>query len=105
MEAFNTFCDEIFSQGLTPSLSVIAAREGKVIFKTPAFKVNSIDTTGAGDVFHGAYIYGLIKGKDIRRTVEFASAFAALKCLRPGGREGIPTLEETLKLINSGEER
>ena len=74
-------------------------------FNTPAFKVAAIDTTGAGDVFHGGYIYGLLSGFDMRRTVEFASAFAALKCLKPGGRDGIPTLDETLKLIKNGQRR
>jgi ribokinase len=75
--------------------------EGKV-FRTPAHRVGAVDTTGAGDVFHGGYIYGLLKGWDIKRTVEFASAFAALKCRRPGGRTGIPTLTETLKFMKKG---
>lgn len=70
-------------------------------FQTLAFEVQAVDTTGAGDVFHGGYIYGLIKGWDIEETVRFASAFAALKCTRPGGRTGIPTLAETLKFINN----
>ncbi len=64
-----------------------------------AFKVKAVDTTGAGDVFHGGYIYGLLQGWGIEKTVEFASAFAALKCRKPGGRTGIPTLSETLRLI------
>ncbi|MBI5455317.1 MAG: hypothetical protein HY956_11860, partial [Deltaproteobacteria bacterium] len=64
-----------------------------------AFKVKAVDTTGAGDVFHGGYIYGLLQGWGIEKTVEFASAFAALKCLKPGGRTGIPALSETLRLI------
>jgi ribokinase len=72
--------------------------DGKV-FRTPAPRVGAVDTTGAGDVFHGGYIYGLLKGWDIKRTVEFASAFAALKCRRPGGRTGIPTLSETLRFM------
>lgn len=73
-----------------------------VEFPTPAFRVRAVDTTGAGDVFHGGYIYGLLKGWDIRRTLTFASAFAALKCLAPGGRGGIPTLSRTLRFIRSG---
>ncbi|MDO8426689.1 MAG: PfkB family carbohydrate kinase, partial [Deltaproteobacteria bacterium] len=63
------------------------------------FKVDAIDTTGAGDVFHGGYIWGLLNGWDIEKTVEFASAFAALKCLGIGGRAGIPALSETLRFI------
>ncbi len=73
-----------------------------VSFKVPAFKVRAVDTTGAGDVFHGGYVYGLLKGWGIKKTVTFASAFAALKCRVPGGRSGIPTLSRTLKFMNSG---
>jgi ribokinase len=68
-------------------------------FRQGAFRVRAVDTTGAGDVFHGGYIYGLLCGWDIKKTVRFASAFAALKCLKPGGRAGIPTLKETLRFI------
>jgi ribokinase len=71
------------------------------IFRQKAFKVRAVDTTGAGDVFHAGYIFGVISGWDIKKTVEFASAFAALKCTRPGGRTGIATLNETLKLIEN----
>lgn len=78
---------------------------GGRVFYTPAFKVRAVDTTGAGDVFHGGYIYGLLSGWSIERTVTFASAFAALKCRHPGGRTGIPTLEETLRFMNSSQRR
>jgi len=63
-------------------------------FHTPAFDVQVVDTTGAGDVFHGAYIFGLLQEWDLRRTASFASAAAALNCTRFGGRAGAPTLEE-----------
>jgi ribokinase len=72
---------------------------GSEIFRTPAFGIKVVDTTGAGDVFHGGYIYGLLRGWDIRGVVRFASAFAALKCRRPGGRAGIPSLEEVETLL------
>jgi ribokinase len=67
---------------------------GDEFFYTPAFKVDAIDTTGAGDVFHGGYIYGLLQKWDIRDVVLFASAFAALKCRKLSGRAGIPSLKE-----------
>ncbi|MEW6600805.1 MAG: PfkB family carbohydrate kinase [Nitrospirota bacterium] len=74
---------------------------GNEIFRTPAFNVDVVDTTGAGDVFHGGYIFGLLKKWDIKEVLRFASAFAALKCRRPGGRAGIPTLRETEDFMSS----
>lgn len=68
-------------------------------FHTPAFEVDVIDTTGAGDVFHGAYIVGLLRGWSLRQTAVFASAVAAVKCTRLGGRAGIPTFDETLAFL------
>jgi sugar/nucleoside kinase (ribokinase family) len=57
----------------------------------PAFRVRAVDTTGCGDVFHGAYAAGLVWGWPLRERVRFASATAALKATRPGGQAGIPT--------------
>lgn len=74
---------------------------GNEIFRTPAFSIEVMDTTGAGDVFHGGYIFGLLKKWDIKEAVRFASAFAALKCRQPGGRAGIPTLRETEDFLSS----
>lgn len=61
-------------------------------FTTPAFSVPVVDTTGAGDVFHGAYLYGLLQDWDLESIASFASATAALKCTQLGGRAGIPRL-------------
>ena len=69
------------------------------IFRTPAFSVDVVDTTGAGDVFHGGYIYGLLQKWDIRKVARFASAFAALKCRKLGGRAGMPGLKEVEALM------
>lgn len=68
-------------------------------FQQPAFQVDAVDTTGAGDVFHGGYLYGLLQGWDLRRTVVFASALAAMKCTKIGGRTGIPGLGEVLGFL------
>ncbi|MCK4535952.1 MAG: sugar kinase, partial [Desulfuromonadales bacterium] len=68
---------------------------GGSCFNMPAFPVDAIDTTGCGDVFHGAYIYGLLKNWPIPETVRFAAACAALKTRALGGRTAIPTLVET----------
>jgi len=78
-----------------------SAGEGPV--HQPAFSVEVVDTTGAGDTFHGAIAYGLARGWEVPRTVEFASAVAALKCRALGGRSGIPGLEEALAFLRSQE--
>jgi ribokinase len=75
--------------------------EGDRIFYTPAFNVRVVDTTGAGDVFHGGYIYGLLHRWQLKDVVRFASACAALKCRKLGGRQGIPTLEEVQALLKN----
>ncbi len=60
-------------------------------FHTPSYTVPVVDTTGAGDVFHGAYIVGLLHGWDLRTVARFATAVSALKCTGLGGRGPIPT--------------
>ena len=72
-------------------------------FHTPAFKVDVVDTTGAGDVFHGAYLVGLVKGWDLRRTAIFASAVSAIHCTVLGNRKGIPGMEEVETFIRERE--
>jgi ribokinase len=79
--------------------SVTTTSQGEY-FETPAFKVETADTTGAGDVFHGGYIYGILRGWDLAETLTFASALAAIKCTRVGGRAGIPSLDEVMKFLN-----
>ena len=73
---------------------------GKV-FTQSAFPVDVVDTTGAGDVYHGAYIYGLLKGWNMKACMRFASATSALKCRAIGAREGIPTLDEVLTFLET----
>jgi len=64
------------------------------LVEQPAFKVDAVDTTGAGDVFHGAYVYGRLQDWPMAETLRFASAVAALKTRKIGGRAAIPTLGE-----------
>ncbi len=74
---------------------------GDKIIRQPAFPVEVVDTTGAGDVFHGAYIYGILNGWSIEKILRTASAAAGLSCTRLGGRAGIPTrrdLEEFMEI-------
>jgi sugar/nucleoside kinase (ribokinase family) len=67
----------------------------------PAFPVNVVDTTGCGDVFHGAYASGLAMGLALQERVRFASAAAALKATRPGGQAGCPTLAEVEEFLKA----
>jgi len=67
----------------------------------PAFHTNVVDTTGAGDVFHGAYALALAERMDVPAAMRFASAVAALKCTRHGGRAGIPTRDEVNQFLAS----
>jgi sulfofructose kinase len=63
-------------------------------FHQPAFLLdNTIDTTGCGDCFHGAFLYGLLHKMGLHETARLASAVAALNSLKPGGRQGLPTLD------------
>jgi sulfofructose kinase len=61
----------------------------------PAFAVETVDTTGCGDVFHGAYAAALARGLDISARLRFAAAAAALKATKAGGQAGIPTRAAT----------
>ncbi len=67
--------------------------DGKGVVTCPAFDVDVVDTTGAGDVFHGAFVYKYLDCGDLLETMRFASAVSAIKCTEFGGRTGIPTLE------------
>jgi sulfofructose kinase len=60
----------------------------------PAFQVDVVDTTGAGDAFHGAFALGVAEGLPIEATARQAAAVAALKCTRLGSRAGLPTRSE-----------
>lgn len=68
-------------------------------FHTPSFDVAVVDTTGAGDVFHGAYIVGMLRGWDVRRIVQFATAVSALKCTALGGRRPIPCFDQVVGFL------
>ncbi|MGA2064477.1 MAG: PfkB family carbohydrate kinase [Thermoguttaceae bacterium] len=67
----------------------------------PAFAVEAADTTGCGDVFHGAYAAALVDGLDVPAAVRFASAAAALKATRRGARAGMPSRAEVEGLLKT----
>ena len=72
-------------------------------FYSPGFVVETVDTTGAGDVFHGAFIYGLLAGWDMVRMLDFANAMAGINCSALGARGRIGTRAEAEKLMETGE--
>ena len=67
----------------------------------PGFQVPVVDSTGAGDAFHGAFIYGLLQGWTIERIATFANAVAAMNCTALGGRAGLPRLPEVETFLRS----
>ncbi len=74
---------------------------GRFIY-SPGFVVETVDTTGAGDVFHGAFIHGLLAGWELERTLDFSNALAGLNCTALGARGGIKSQAEAEKLMAAG---
>ncbi len=65
----------------------------------PAFKVTTVDSTGAGDVYHGALLYGFMQGFSVEHMARFAAAAAARKCGQVGGKAGIPDLRQIRQFL------
>jgi sulfofructose kinase len=88
------------ARGATTWLAVTLGKEGVLfvedgtIAHIPAFVVETVDTLGAGDVWHGAFALALAEGRGARPAIRFASAAAAIKCTRFGGRAGAPRRAE-----------
>jgi sulfofructose kinase len=70
--------------------------------ETPAFPVHTVDTLGAGDVFHGAFVLAVTEKQELRQALRFASAAAALKCTRFGGAFAAPQRAEVEQLLSRG---
>ena len=81
------------------------ARVNGQVHYSPAFVVNCVDTTGAGDVFHGAFCYAVLEGMDVPDALEFSNAMAALNCRALGARGGIATAAEARALMARAERR
>jgi sugar/nucleoside kinase (ribokinase family) len=82
----------------------LARTEGRFHY-SPAFVVNCVDTTGAGDIFHGAFCYAVLKGMTMSETLDFCNAMAALNCMALGARGGIATQEQAVALAGRAERR
>jgi len=77
------------------------ALDGDNLVHVPAFAVNAVDTTGAGDVFRGGFIYAYLNGWPLEETLRFANAAAAVSCTRLGAMASVPSLEETQRLMTT----
>ena len=76
-----------------------SALEGDRFYHEPAFMVHAVDTTGAGDVFRGGFIYALVNGQPMGQALRTANAAAAVSCTRLGALNGVPTLAEVRELM------
>lgn len=90
-----------------PVVGITRGSEGAVfsyrgrLMKSPAFAVPVADTTGAGDVFHGGFIYGVLQEWPLEDVIRFAHAVAAMKCMHIGARRGIPTIAEVREFLRT----
>jgi sugar/nucleoside kinase (ribokinase family) len=82
----------------------LALEQGEFVY-SPGFVVDCVDTTGAGDVFHGAFCYAVLQRMSMREALDFSNAMAALNCRAFGARGGITGLAEIQSLLARGERR
>jgi sulfofructose kinase len=89
----------------SPFVAATTGRDGALAYfreqyiHSPAFEIECRDTTGAGDAFHGGFIYGLLAGFGVEETLRFSNAVAALNCRSVGARTALPTLAEVHTLL------
>jgi sugar/nucleoside kinase (ribokinase family) len=82
----------------------LALEAGRFCY-SPAYVVNCVDTTGAGDVFHGAFCYAVLQSMPMREALDFSNAMAALNCMALGARGGIRGVDEVRSLMARAERR
>lgn len=88
---------------------VTLGKEGALVlyqgefYHSPAYEVNCRDTTGAGDVFHAAFVRALFEDWELMRCLDFSNAVAALKCGDLGGRAALPCFSEAIAFMEKGE--
>ena len=100
-------CRDIAGRGPKMVAVTLGARGCACLFDgkyetIPAFKVDVVDATGAGDTFHGAFIYGMLEGWGTVESARFASAVSAIKCTAIGGRAGLPKLDTVKRFMETG---
>jgi sulfofructose kinase len=98
LKAFERLRNE-FSGFLAMTLGAAGAMAwvGNQCVLFPAIEVEAVDSTGAGDIFHGGFIYGLLQNWPLQRIMNFANAAAGLSCGYLGARTGIRPLSEILE--------
>ena len=72
---------------------------GQCLFQPAFVSVDTVDTTGAGDAYHGAFLCGILNNYNLGRCAEFASAVAAINTQRLGGRSALPSFSETVNFL------
>jgi sulfofructose kinase len=77
----------------------VLAWDGERLLHRAAYRVPAVDTTGAGDIFHAGFIYGLLRGWELERQLDFACAAAALNCTCQGARGGIRGVEDVERVM------
>lgn len=82
----------------------LALTGGRFIY-SPGYVVDCLDTTGAGDIFHGAFCYAVLEGLPIAEALDFSNALAALNCTALGARGGLKGREEARELMKRGDRR
>jgi sulfofructose kinase len=89
--------------GATLGSDGVLAWDGQHFHYCPAFRVATVDTTGAGDIFHGAFAYALLQGQPLDRLLEFSCAAAALNCMAEGARGGIQPVAAIEEFVRTGD--
>ncbi|MCK4547502.1 MAG: ribokinase [Candidatus Eisenbacteria sp.] len=93
LEAIRAYGPKVAVTTMGPEGALALTDDG--FLHSPGFKVDVVDTTGAGDVFHGAFACAVLEGWELEGILRFSNAVAAMKCRSLGGRTGIPTRSET----------
>ena len=108
-EAFEANCREVQKMGPSIVVFTLGAKgcvgysEEDGFFQMPSFAVDVQDTVGAGDVFHGAYTVGLLRGLSPKEAARLATGVSCIKCTRIGGRAGIPDWNTVQRFLRTGE--
>jgi sugar/nucleoside kinase (ribokinase family) len=89
--------------GVTLGRQGALAWDGARFHYASGYRVNPVDTTGAGDVFHGAFVYALLRGWELGRSLDFSCAAAALNCTALGARGGIQPVGAIERLMREGQ--